>query len=180
MIRLMLDRAATGPYGILDQGGRMGADYLKLIKEAKAFEGAAEPDLEALVALGQPLAVSPGEAIVKAGSQADAFFLIGTGRVDVVAGPEDKREVLASLGPGQLFGEMAMIFQDAPRIADVVAQDPTEVLRIDYATFRGLEGARPGLYRTIMDNLSQLADARSWTNPVDLIFSHYISAFSDK
>lgn len=174
----------------------MGADYLALIKGARAFEGLSDADLAALIAVGQPVTIGPGEAIIRSGGQADAFFVVGSGAVEVIASwtPEspldrpsdrtahadDKRERLATLGPGQLFGEMAMIFQDAPRIADVVAIEPTEVLSIGYTTFRRFEGERPSLYRTVTDNLSQLADARSWTNPVDLIFNHYISAFSDK
>lgn len=158
----------------------MAADYLKLTRDAKAFEGLTEADLTTLLGIGRPMTAGPGEVIVQAGSTADAFFVLGSGKVEVAAKSGESREVLATLGPGQLFGEMAMIFQDAPRIADVVALEPTEFLRIDYADFRAFEGTCPSLYRTVTDNLSQLADARSWTNPVDLIFSHYISAFSDK
>lgn len=158
----------------------MAADYLKLIKDAKAFEGLTEADLSTLLGIGRPMTAGPGEVIVQAGTRADAFFVLGSGRVEVASRSGETRELLATLGPGQLFGEMAMIFQDAPRIADVVALEPSEILRIGYADLRAFEGGSPDLYRTVMDNLSRLADARSWTNPVDLIVSHYISAFSDK
>lgn len=156
-------------------------DQLKeLIRQNRVFEGLTEADLAALGAIARPMRVEVGQAILQAGDKADAFFLVSEGCVEVSAPRDGERHVLANLGPGQVFGEMAYMFPDAPRIATVTATEPTEYYRVGYAEFRSLEASAPTAYRAIVSNLTKLADARSWTNPVDLIFQHYITAFSNR
>lgn len=153
---------------------------IEWIKDSKAFAGLTDKELEALGAIGVTRRVAAGEMLVQAGQKADAFFLVTEGSVEVWVNKDGQKEVLAILGPGQLFGEMAMIFQDSPRLANVTAIAPTGFFRFGYDAFKGLEQTAPSTYRMIVDNLSQLADARSWTTPVELIFQNYISAFSEK
>ena len=50
-----------------------------------------------------------GETIVKEGEQAVAFFIITKGKTDVSAGPGAKKQKLNELGPGGVFGEMALL-----------------------------------------------------------------------
>lgn len=156
-------------------------DQLKdLIRQNRIFEGLSDADLAALGSIAQPVRVAAGQAILEAGDKADAFFLVSEGGVEVSAPKDGERQVLANLGPGQVFGEMAYMFPDAPRIATVTATAPTEYYRVGYAAFKSLEASAPTAYRAIVSNLTKIADARSWTNPVDLIFQHYITAFSNR
>lgn len=156
-------------------------DQLKeLLRQNRIFEGLSDADLSALGGIATSMRVQPGEPIVKAGDKADAFFILSEGSVEVSAPKDGERQVLATLGPGQVFGEMAYMFPDAPRIATVMPIVPTEYFRVGYAEFKSLETTAPGAYRAIVTNLTKLADARSWTNPVDLIFQHYITAFSNR
>ena len=51
-----------------------------------------------------------GSVIVKEGDQAVAFYLISSGRAEVIKGAEgSKPRVLSTLGPGDFFGEMALL-----------------------------------------------------------------------
>lgn len=67
----------------------------------------------------------PGDEIVAQGEAGDELFIVLTGNVQV----EASGAPIASLGPGQHFGEMALI-DKAPRSADVRALEPSSLLGI--------------------------------------------------
>jgi len=51
-----------------------------------------------------------GDVIVKEGDQAIAFYMISSGRAEVLKGAKgSKPRVLSTLGPGEFFGEMALL-----------------------------------------------------------------------
>ena len=69
-----------------------------------------------------------GETIVKEGEQAVAFFIIVKGRAEVVQSAGSKRsQSLATLGPSETFGDMALL-DGGPRAATVKALDDTTCL----------------------------------------------------
>ena len=68
-----------------------------------------------------------GETIVKEGEQAVAFFVVSKGKVEVTKGSGAKKQKLAVLGPGSVFGETALL-DGGPRTATVLAIDDSECL----------------------------------------------------
>jgi hypothetical protein len=80
--------------------------------------------------------------IVKQGDPGDSMFLILEGelRVRLIAG--GKETILATLGPGDLFGDMSL-FDRGPRSADVVANLDSSVLRISAADFERVAREAP-------------------------------------
>jgi CRP/FNR family cyclic AMP-dependent transcriptional regulator len=68
-----------------------------------------------------------GDTIVKEGEQAVAFFVVSKGKVEVTKGAGAKKQKLSMLGPGSVFGEMALL-DGGPRTATVVALEETECL----------------------------------------------------
>ena len=68
-----------------------------------------------------------GETIVKEGDQAVAFFMVVKGKVEVTCGLAAKKQKLNDLGPGAVFGEMALL-DGGPRVATVRATEETECL----------------------------------------------------
>ena len=83
-------------------------------------------------------AYAAGEIVFTQGSAADGIYSVQSGRVSVfktVPGPAGPREIeLVQLGPGSMFGEMAMLGQ-TQRDASVRAVDFTEVLIITNEMF---------------------------------------------
>jgi CRP-like cAMP-binding protein len=73
----------------------------------------------------EQLAVQAGETIVRAGDKPDGFYLVVSGEVEVRA---------ERLGPGEFFGELALL-DGTTRSADVVAAVPTTLLRLDRPGF---------------------------------------------
>jgi len=79
------------------------------------------------------------------GDESDSLYVVRTGTVKVVLNDEKGRElVLAVLGPGEYFGEMAAA-DEAPRSATVITREPTEVLMIRRSDFRSILKRNPDL-----------------------------------
>jgi CRP-like cAMP-binding protein len=90
------------------------------------FGALSTEDLATLSAHGSWVIVPPGEAIMEQGEPGDAFYAIGSGQADVLKDGQP----IATLGPGQYFGEVALL-EDVPRTASVVARTPMRVFRLD-------------------------------------------------
>ena len=93
-----------------------------------------------------------GEAIVGEGEAGDSLLVIDRGRVRIAKGGV----ALATLGPGEFFGEMSLLTGE-PRSASAVAEAPTEVVLLDRAALAPLLVRDPALAET----LSKLLAARA-------------------
>jgi len=91
-------------------------------------------------------AYAAGEIVFTQGADADGIYSVQRGRVSVfktMPGPQGPAEIeLASLGPGSMFGEMAMLGQ-VKRDASVRAVDFTEVLIITNEMFESQMASLP-------------------------------------
>jgi HlyB family type I secretion system ABC transporter len=91
----------------------------------------------------EPAAFSFGDAIVREGEPADAFFVLTSGTARVVKQGENGDEVaLNVLHAGDSFGEMALLEQGT-RGATVRASGPVAALRLDGAVFSALTRSYP-------------------------------------
>ena len=79
-----------------------------------------------------------GATIIRQGDPADRFYIITRGEVEVVNGHPSGEEIfLASLGPGEYFGEVGLV-HDRPRMASVRAITEVEMMTLDREAFREL------------------------------------------
>ncbi|HZP65716.1 MAG TPA: cyclic nucleotide-binding domain-containing protein [Rudaea sp.] len=74
-----------------------------------------------------------GTTVFKEGDAGTDMYIIESGQVDILT-QATSDEVISSLGPGDFFGEMAML-EDQPRYATALAKTATRVLRIERAAF---------------------------------------------
>lgn len=87
----------------------------------------------------------PREVLMRRGESGDCMYFIVSGRVRV-----DGAHASVELGPGDFFGEMALLSGSA-RSATVTVLDAAELLVLDIADFRDLAGKRPDMIKTISD-----------------------------
>jgi len=71
-----------------------------------------------------------GDLIFDEGDEGTALFVIRSGRVEISRTAQGECRVVASLGPGEFFGEMSVVLGEA-RTARAVAVGPTELLQLD-------------------------------------------------
>jgi CRP-like cAMP-binding protein/predicted MFS family arabinose efflux permease len=106
------------------------ARLLRLLHAAAPFGHLDMVALETLAAQAVPVAARKGEEIVRQGDPGDRFYVIASGRAEVlVAG-----FAVSVLGPGQGFGERALL-RDVPRTATVRALEPMELVALDREAF---------------------------------------------
>ncbi|MEA2747716.1 MAG: eukaryotic-like serine/threonine-protein kinase [Myxococcales bacterium] len=94
-----------------------------------------------------------GATIIREGEQGDAAYIIVAGRCDIQKELPSGTETLMSIGPGAVFGEMA-IMTEGPRTATVVATEPTTVLVVTSAILdREMEALKPWI-ATLLKSLA--------------------------
>jgi CRP/FNR family transcriptional regulator, cyclic AMP receptor protein len=98
-----------------------------------------------LAQIGKRRTYAAGETIVEEGEKGVALYVVLSGRVRV----ERSGEQLGELGPGDFFGELALI-EDEPRSATVIAVDATECILFVAWEFRALIKEHPQVAVPIM------------------------------
>jgi len=86
------------------------------LRQVPLFEGLDEPELTRLADRFQERSFPEGATVVEEGATGTSFFVIGSGNASVSVGGE----LRTSLGPGDYFGEMAIV-DDGVRSASVTA-----------------------------------------------------------
>ena len=95
-----------------------------------------------------------GDVIFEEGSVGKHMYVIVSGSVRIVKKTGGGEAVVATLGKGELFGEMALV-DSLPRSASAVAAgDDTSVVEIDHAQFAYLVGQQPAFALIILKALS--------------------------
>jgi voltage-gated potassium channel len=114
-----------------------------LIVKLPLFRRLGAPALSEITRLLKVQKLHSGAAVVREGQPGDSMFFIAEGEVEVraAAGP-------VRLGPGDFFGEMALV-RGGVRNATVVAASPVRLLRLDVVDFRDLAGRHPDLLAEI-------------------------------
>jgi len=111
---------------------------------------------EQLAALANSVIASKfrrGAFVLRAGQDPDGLYVILSGRAKVFISDKEGGEViLATIGPGNYFGEMGLI-GDRPRSASVQTLAPSELMFLSKADFLHYVAENPGLATCIMQGL---------------------------
>jgi CRP-like cAMP-binding protein len=91
----------------------------------KLFAGLPAGDLEQLKQSAHVLSFPAAYQIFKEGDRGDGLYLVREGQVQISAViGQDERRILTRIGPGDFFGEMAVL-DNAPRSASALTEEPS-------------------------------------------------------
>jgi voltage-gated potassium channel len=124
------------------------------LRRVPLFVGLADDDLAAIADAANEVDVPAGQLLVQPGEAGTGMFFICDGTAVV----ETRREHV-ELGPGQFFGELALMKPDAIRTARVRAKTSLRCLALDRASFRGLVATHPEVAASLIEvALGRLAE----------------------
>jgi CRP/FNR family cyclic AMP-dependent transcriptional regulator len=106
------------------------SEVLELLGRVPVFATLEQSDLERIAQLAVPRQFQPGQAVFREGDQSDTCYIVREGHARAVRSHGDGRTItLATFGPGDIFGELAM-FEDERRSATVEAIEPISVVAV--------------------------------------------------
>jgi CRP-like cAMP-binding protein len=113
------------------------------------FEGFSDEELQKVADLAEDVEVDEGGLLIDQGRVGQECFVILEGRAGVYAGNEH----IATLEPGAMVGEMALV-DHRPRTASVVAETPMKLISLDAKAFKELLETMPKVHDRVMETLS--------------------------
>src|SRR5919109_3140640 len=133
----------------------MSAVNIAALAQGKLFAGLAAEDLVALAANLQRRRYGKGQFIFQQGDAGLSLYLVESGKVKIASfSSEGKGLVLNLFGPGDFFGELALL-DGEPRSADAVAQEPCQLLLLQRDDFVRFVEARPRVATALLAALSR-------------------------
>ena len=131
-------------------------ERLELLGSVRLFEDLSKADLRFLDDISRIVHHDEGRTIITEGDVGAGFQLILLGEARVVRGGR----TVVRLGPGEFFGEMALI-DEGPRTATVLAGTPMTTLFIKGWDFRALVKRRPEMaWKLLVHVTGRLRDAQ--------------------
>lgn len=127
----------------------------ELLRRVELFDRFDEDDHQRLADAAELLQLVRGDVVFEEGAEADACFVMVSGRVAISNRSLDGREsMVAMMLPGDLFGEMSL-FDDLGRSAEARALEDCEVLRVSYEVLRNIWEDDPELLWSVVRLLSK-------------------------
>ena len=125
------------------------ADHMEYLKKVPLFAGITDAQLQRIANGVKERRFESGAPIVSAGEPGHGFYLIVRGEAEVTR----EGRTIRTLGPGDYFGELALV-REAPRSATVVAKEPTTCLALTRWDFKGILDANPAITIRLLETVA--------------------------
>lgn len=128
------------------------APPVRRIADVSLFAGLPPARLETAMRAATVREAKQSEVIIRQGDEADFFYVIDDGRVEVTQEPAGggTSRVLREMGPGEVFGEIGLL-TGVPRTATVTAATSIRLVALPKDAFLELVSAGPGLTFSLLD-----------------------------
>jgi CRP/FNR family cyclic AMP-dependent transcriptional regulator len=142
----------------------------EVLKQAPLFAGLEDEAASALSAAMGTIKLKRGEVLFHEGDTEDRLYVVISGKIKLGrSGSAGRENLLAVLGPGQMFGELS-VFDPGPRSTTATAVTVSELRTLEHDVLTGWLTGHPEVARGL---LGQLAARLRRANDVvaDLVFS---------
>jgi CRP-like cAMP-binding protein len=127
---------------------------VEALRRVALFSQLGDDELQCVAEAVNEVEIPAQQLLVQPGTAGTGMFFICDGTAVV----ETKRDEI-ELGPGQFFGELALISEDATRTARVRAKTDLRCLALDRASFRELVSEHPDVAASLLEiALGRLAE----------------------
>jgi hypothetical protein len=133
------------------QDQRIGGAIIGLLRALPIFEGLGDGELRKIARLFAQKLFRPGEKVFGKGDSGDEAYVVMRGQIEIHL--EEKAPAVASVGNGQIFGELAFL-DSSSRAAYAVASQASILLVIQRAAFLDLVQREPHLGMVVMRNMA--------------------------
>ena len=103
---------------------------VQVMQEMPLFRNVDPKQLKVVAMMGEARTYRGGERLFEKGDDGDAAYIVINGEVDVMVPSDGSEQSVATLGKGELFGEMAVLCNQS-RTTAIEARTDLEVLRLD-------------------------------------------------
>lgn len=136
-----------------------------VLRSCPLFTGFTDTGLRILAQMSHDLRVAAGREVFSAGDEGHGMFIIEAGHVEVFALRDSKPVSLATLGPGDSFGEMALL-RPGRRAVGTRATEDVRLVELRRTDFNTLLKDKPqacvklmlAIFRRIEERLRELQD----------------------
>lgn len=116
-----------------------------MLDKVGLFEGLDPEELRLISERSLTRSFPKHTVLISEGDRSDSLYVIESGKVKVYVSDEDGKEMILNiLGPGEQFGEIALV-DDAPRSASVMTLEPSRMCIISRTDFQAALHENPGL-----------------------------------
>jgi CRP/FNR family transcriptional regulator, cyclic AMP receptor protein len=130
-------------------------DFAALLGMNPLFAGLGEEAIGSIAGLCTRRQLDAGEVLFQKGDKGDALYGVRRGRIRIETGTASGgRLTLNMLGPGDLFGEIAL-FDGQPRTADAISAEPSELFMVRRSDFLAYLEREPRITVRLLELLCQ-------------------------
>ncbi len=130
-------------------------EILSLIEKVEILSPLTKAELKKLIEGVKVEIYAARETPVHQGEPGDSFYIIKSGRVDVIVEKaQGETAVVATLGPGNFFGEMSLL-TGAARTASIQVREDAEFIVIEKETFRSILAHNPSIAESLSTILAE-------------------------
>jgi CRP-like cAMP-binding protein len=124
--------------------------FVDHLAEVPLFSACSKKDLQQVARRAEDIRVETGKVLVNEGSAGAEFFVIIDGNAKVSRHGHE----VATLGPGDFFGDLALLDR-APRNATVTAATPMELVVLGQREFSAIIDEVPGFAHKLLAGLAR-------------------------
>jgi len=130
-----------------------------LVRGCPLFFEIYEHEVEKIIQSCMVASYDPGSYIMQQGDTGTDICVLLEGHADITINKDAHSTTLASIGPGDLFGELVLI-NETTRTANIVATEKCDILIISYENFFKFFDKNPKVFSLMVLNVTRLITKR--------------------